>query len=81
MITEVITVNLETLLADREMTLYRLSKDTGISYNALHKLARGKAKQISFDVLDKICEGLSCTTGDLFEYIPGQKDKGQRTKQ
>lgn len=67
MISAVIQVNLEKLLERRKKTLYRLAKDTGISYNALHKLKAGKAKQISFDVLDRICEYLECNAGELLE--------------
>ena len=70
MISNVIQVNLDRLLEKRKKTLYRLSKDTGISYNALHRLQAGKAKQISFDVLDRICEYLECKAGDLLERQP-----------
>jgi putative transcriptional regulator len=67
MISHVIRVNLKKLLDDRGISIYRLAKDTNISYNALHKLAGGKAKQISFDVLDRICVALKCSAGELLE--------------
>jgi len=62
-----ITVRLKELLEERKMTLYRLAKDTGISYNNLHRIASNRSKVISFEVLEKICLALDCGPGDLLE--------------
>lgn len=65
MISNVINVKLREMLDQRDMSLYRLAKDTGISYNNLRRISTKKAKVISFDVLEKICVALGCEPGDL----------------
>lgn len=67
MISNVVNVKLKELLESRHMTIYKLSKDTGVSYNNLHRIATKKAKVMSFDVLEKICIALDCKPNDLFE--------------
>jgi putative transcriptional regulator len=69
MIPNVINVKLKELLDEREMTLYKLAKETGISYNNLHRIVTKKAKVMSFDVLEKICVALDCEPNDLFEIV------------
>ncbi|MBU1487252.1 helix-turn-helix transcriptional regulator [bacterium] len=32
-------------------------------------------KQISYEVLDKLCKVLNCKVGDLLEYIPKEEEK------
>jgi putative transcriptional regulator len=67
MISSVVNVKLKELLDKREMTIYKLAQETGISYNNLHRIATKKAKVMSFDVLEKICIALDCKPNDLFE--------------
>ncbi len=49
------------------MTVYKLAKETGVSYNNLHRIATKKAKVMSFEVLEKICIALDCKPNDLFQ--------------
>lgn len=67
MISSVIKIKLEQLLKVRGKSLYALAKETGVAYNALSKIKKGKVRSISFDVLEKICLALDCTPNDLFE--------------
>ena len=49
---------------------------TGISVNALSKMGKNGgtgAKQITYDVLEKLCEALDCNIADILESIPGKK--------
>jgi len=49
---------------------------TGISVNALSKMGKSSgtgAKQITYEVLEKLCEALDCTVSDIIEYIPEDK--------
>ncbi|MEW6208735.1 MAG: helix-turn-helix domain-containing protein [Acidobacteriota bacterium] len=70
-----ITTRLEELLSQRDRTLYWLSKETGVGYKTLHKLARGRADSIKFDILDKICSLLDCAPGDVLVQVPEVKSK------
>lgn len=70
MISGVVNVKLKELLESRQMTIYKLAQQTGVSYNNLHRIATKKAKVMSFDVLEKLCLALDCKPNDLFEIQP-----------
>jgi putative transcriptional regulator len=67
-----IKFRLEERLGDR--SLYWLAKEAGISYSTIHKLKKTPPKGISFEVLDKLCDALNCTPGDLLVKRPQRKD-------
>ncbi|MBA7470356.1 hypothetical protein ES707_05640 [subsurface metagenome] len=67
---------LKILLAERNLNYTKLSEITGISVNALSKMGKSGgtgAKQITYEVIEKICKALDCTVADLLEYIPDEK--------
>ena len=63
-----IIINLDVELAKQKMKLTELSDRVGISIQNLSVLKTGKAKAIRFSTLEKLCEALGCTPGDLIEY-------------
>ncbi len=63
-----IIVNLDVLLAKRKMRLNDLSERVGISVQNLSVLKTGKARAIRFSTLEKLCQVLECTPGDLLEF-------------
>ena len=63
-----IIINLDVELAKQKMKLTELSNRVGISIQNLSVLKTGKAKAIRFSTLEKLCEALACTPGDLIEY-------------
>ena len=65
-----IIVNLDVQLAKRKMKLNELSVRVDISVQNLSVLKTGKAKAIRFSTLDKLCQALECTPGDLLEHQP-----------
>ncbi|ACA87856.1 helix-turn-helix domain-containing protein [Shewanella woodyi] len=65
-----IVVNLDVMLAKRNMRLNDLSEKVGISIQNLSILKTGKAKAMRFSTLALICEALDCQPGDLLEYLP-----------
>jgi putative transcriptional regulator len=60
-----VETRIDDVLGTRGKSLYWLAKETGISYNTLHRLQSGTSQGITFDVLDKICTALECAPGDL----------------
>jgi putative transcriptional regulator len=60
-----IKVRIDELLAEREMSFYRLSKETGISHTTLWRLKKDKALGINFVTLEKLCQTLNCNPGDI----------------
>ena len=56
---------LDELLAERGMTLTRLSELVGVSVVNLSVLKNDRARAIRFSTLQAICEALHCGVGDL----------------
>ncbi|GAA3666703.1 helix-turn-helix domain-containing protein [Microbacterium marinilacus] len=56
---------LDELLADRGMTLTRLSELVGVSIVNLSILKNDRARAIRFSTLTAICAALDCEIGDL----------------
>ena len=56
------------LLIDKDMKKSDLEREAGITHYALSKLSQGK--DVSTEVLGKICVALSCTIDDIMEFIP-----------
>ena len=63
-----IIINLDTVMAQRKMSLNELSERVGITIANLSILKTGKAKAIRFSTLDAICRALDCQPADIIEY-------------
>jgi len=63
-------------LAERDLNYSKLSEIRGISINALSKMGKEEgtgSKQITYDVLEKLCSALECQVGDLLIWTPKEK--------
>jgi len=60
-------IKLKELLEVRDMSVYKLSKATGISEHNLANLIKGKTNSIRFDTIKKICEVLNVDLTDIME--------------
>lgn len=60
---------LDELLAEREMTLTRLSELVGVSVVNLSVLKNDRARAIRYSTLAAICRALDCGVGDLLVRI------------
>jgi putative transcriptional regulator len=67
-----IAIHLDTLLADRDMTLTELAERVGVSIVNLSILKNGHARAIRFTTLTRLCQELDCQPGDLLSYHSGQ---------
>lgn len=67
MISSVVKIKLQELLEAKGKTLYWLSKQTGIAYNALAKINKNQVSRLELDTIEKICVNLECQTGELLE--------------
>jgi putative transcriptional regulator len=63
-----IQIMLDSLLADRDMTLTELSERLGITLANLSILKTNKARAIRFSTLEALCRELDCQPGDLLTY-------------
>lgn len=70
---QVIHRRLDELLAEREMSLYKLAKETGLTEVGLRNLRNEKTKGITFELLEKVCRALNCTPNDLLVLVDDAK--------
>ena len=64
------------LLIDKDMKKSDLEREAKITHYALGKLSQGK--DVSTEVLGKICETLDCTIDDIMEFVPEESNKLRR---
>ncbi len=64
-----IIVNLDIILAKRNMKSNELAEIVGITTANLSILKTGKAKAIRFSTLEAICKALDCQPADILEYV------------
>ncbi len=64
-----IVVNLDVMLAKRQMKSKELAEIIGITTANLSILKSGKAKAVRFSTLEAICKALECQPSDILEYV------------
>jgi putative transcriptional regulator len=72
-----ISVRLDALLGERQMTLTELSDRVGVTVVNLSVLKNGRARAIRFSTLAALCRVLDCQPGDLIRYDAGQPAPAQ----
>lgn len=63
-----IHVNLNVMMAKRNIGLSELAEKVDITNANLSILKNNKAKAIRFSTLEALCKALSCQPGDILEY-------------
>ena len=69
-----IVVTLDVMLARRKMRSKELAEIVGITEQNVSLLKSGKVKGVRFETLEKICQALDCTPGDILDYAPDEAD-------
>lgn len=69
----ILKLNLRVLLAERNLKMTDVIKDTGISKTAIRAIFHETSKGIQFDTLQTLCEYLNCGVEELL--IIERKDK------
>ena len=65
-----IRVDLDVMMARRNMSLTELSARVGITMANLSILKNGHAKAVRMSTLEAICKALDCQPGDILIYDP-----------
>jgi putative transcriptional regulator len=60
-----ITLKLDKLLTERNLTAYALAKKTGLHQSVISKIRRNESQALRLDVLGRLCVALECKPGDL----------------
>lgn len=62
---------MKVILADtlkfKQISQYKLAKDTGIAISTLSNLCNNKTSSVQFSVLQKICDTLNCDVSDILQ--------------
>lgn len=66
--------NLRVLMAEKKMNIQDVSNSTGLSRKSISKLYHEISTQITFEVLEKLCDLFDCTPDDLL-VIDKESDK------
>ena len=67
-----IIVNLDVMMAKRNMGAGELAETIGITPANLSILKNNKAKAVRFSTLEALCKALDCQPADLLEYRPDE---------
>lgn len=62
----------ETLKSKKGWSLYKLAKVLNLPQQTIYSWASGRT-QPSYENMDRLCEAINCTVGDLFEAEPVQQ--------
>lgn len=60
-------VILNDTLKSKNISQYKLAKDTGIATSTLSNLCNNKTSGVQFSVLQKICDSLNCDVSDILQ--------------
>lgn len=69
-----INIKIAEIMGKRKLTKKAVADATGIRPNTVSLLWQGTTKRLDIEQLDKLCQVLHCQPGELFEYIPDDKD-------
>lgn len=64
-----IKVNLNVLLAERNLSVAEFADAVDLSPANVAVLKNGRAKAIRFSTLERICRVLNCSVGEVLEFI------------
>ena len=70
-----IHINLNVMMAKRNIGLSELAEKVDITNANLSILKNNKAKAIRFSTLEALCKALSCQPGDIIEYMEDEENE------
>jgi putative transcriptional regulator len=70
---QMIKLKVPELMTEKGLSITDLMRQANIAYTTAHRISKGKADSISFEVLNSLCEVFNVQVKDILEYIPDQK--------
>lgn len=58
--------NLSALMGAKKMNVQDICNVTGLARNTVTNLYKEKAARVDYNTMEKLCEALGCTIGDLW---------------
>lgn len=59
---------------EKEITIRQLAADASVPVSVVSGLTSGRAQQVHFRTIDRLCKALHCTPGDLLVYTPDETE-------
>lgn len=77
-----VRIKLHEIMGKRRLNQSDVSRMTGISIQSIGKIFHEKVKELKFETLEKLGEGLNCNISDLleFEEVPEKKSIVKKDK-
>lgn len=69
--------HLSRIMGERRLKISDLARDTGLNRGTLTRLYHETAERIELDVIDVLCNYLSCSIAELLEHIPEAVPKSE----
>lgn len=63
------------LMRKQGLNITDLMREANIAYTTAHRISKGKADSISFEVLNSLCRVFDVQVQDVLEYRPDKKRK------
>ena len=68
-------INIKSIMKKNDISIYQLSKKTGIKYDLLKHYYYGNLHRMDLSNIAKICYALNCDVSDIIKYeIPQSKE-------
>ena len=65
---KMVRIDIRKIMEERDVSIYELSRRTGLKYDTIKKYYNQKLYQIDLEVLAKICYVLKCNFFDVVYY-------------
>jgi putative transcriptional regulator len=75
-----IVCKLAEILLEKGWSIYRLRKESGVSYPTLLGLCHKRSRMYRADVLEKLCRALNCQPGDILRSSRRIRGTSSRAK-
>jgi putative transcriptional regulator len=72
-VTHMIKLKVPELMSKKSISITDLMRQANIAYTTAHRISKGKADSISFQVLNSLCEVFDVQVKDILEYVPDKK--------
>lgn len=69
-----VKLRLKEVMEERGITRNQLAKLIDARFEVVSKWYKGEVEKMDLDILARICYALDCTTEDLLQYVPAEKE-------
>ena len=68
-----VRIVVDRLLEQRQLSIYQLSRRSGLPYQTCYRLVRQTTRRIDLGTIAALCHALDCEPGDIFVYEPPER--------